>query len=142
MLDRHNCDGAVVGSAPRCAVHALRWIGNGVHRARPPAGRGIRARALASGSVDQRVSRYARPGVGNGLLYDGFWQSSLPVVCQILNSFGLRARLLHHFHQDFPRLSRVAYLPQECDAGTTPALLGLQAHMKTEAINGCHRCFR
>jgi len=52
------------------AVHALRSIGDGVHRARPPAGRGIRARALTSGSVDQRVSRYARPSVGNGLLCD------------------------------------------------------------------------
>jgi len=36
----------------------LRSIGDGVHRARPPAGRGIRARALASGSVDPRISRY------------------------------------------------------------------------------------
>jgi hypothetical protein len=64
------------------------------------------------------------------------------VVCQIWNSFGLRACLLHHFHQSFPSLSRIAYLRQECDAGTTHAIRGFQSDMKTKAIDCGHRRIR
>ena len=57
----------------RLAVRALRSVcppRDGRHRARPHARCGIRVRALASGHLHQRLSRYARPCVGNGLLRD------------------------------------------------------------------------
>ena len=38
-------------------------------------------------------------------------------MCQIWSSFGLRPRLLHHFHQDFSSLRRIAHLLREGDAG-------------------------
>jgi hypothetical protein len=65
----------------------------------------------------------------------------VPVEYRIWNSLGLRARLLHHFDQDFPSFCRIAYLSQEGDAGTAHAILRLQAHMKTETIDRCHHCF-
>ena len=40
-------------------------------------------------------------------------------------SFGLRACLLHHFHQNFTGLSRIFDLPQECDARAPYAVGGL-----------------
>jgi hypothetical protein len=43
---------------------------------------------------------------------------------QALSSFDLRARLLHHFHQDFSSLRPIAHLLQEGDAGATHALSG------------------
>jgi hypothetical protein len=52
------------------------------------------------------------------------------------------ASLLHHFHHSFPSVIWIAYLPQECDAGTTHAIRGLQADMKTQAIDCRHRGFR
>jgi len=60
---------------------------------------------------------------------------------QIKNSFGLRASLLHHFHQHFPSFHRIAYLPQECNASTAHAIGRFQADMKTEAIDCCHGGF-
>src|SRR6266568_2567201 len=45
---------------------------NGCHRARSPAGRGIRPRALASRPVDQGVSCKPRPCVANGLLFNAW----------------------------------------------------------------------
>jgi hypothetical protein len=72
----------------RGAERAVCPAWDGVHRARPSAHRGIRARALASGSVDQRVSRYARPSVGNGLLCDACG------VCSHAASRGQKMRLL------------------------------------------------
>jgi hypothetical protein len=60
--------------------------------------------------------------------------------CQSL--FGRRARLLHHFHQNFPGLSRTPHLAQKCDAGATHAIRSLQPDMKTQAIDRCQRCFR
>jgi hypothetical protein len=45
---------------------------------------------------------------------------------QIKNSFGLRACVLHHFHQHLSSLSRIAYLPQECNASTAYAIRGPQ----------------
>jgi len=44
-------------------------------------------------------------------------------------------------NQDLSSFCRIAYLSQKCDAGTTHAILGLQAHMKPEAIDRNHRCF-
>ncbi len=43
------------------------------------------------------------------------------VVRQIQSSSGLRARLLHHIHQDLPGLTLMTYLPEEGDAGATHA---------------------
>ena len=43
-------------------------LGYGLRRPWPHAGRGVYACALASGSIDQRVSCKPRPCVGNGLL--------------------------------------------------------------------------
>jgi hypothetical protein len=66
-------------------------------------------------------------------------------VCQLwarFNHLDLRARLLHHFHQDFPGLTLIVYLPQEGDAGATHSLSSFQADMKAEAIDCGHRCFR
>src|SRR5439155_8987887 len=48
-------------TASRCAVRAVGPPRNGCHRARSPAGRGIRPRALASRPVDQGVSCKPRP---------------------------------------------------------------------------------
>jgi hypothetical protein len=53
-----------------------------------------------------------------------------------------RASLFHHFHQNSPSLSWIAYRPHECDAGTTDAIRRVQVDMKTQAIHCCHRGFR
>jgi hypothetical protein len=49
---------------------------------------------------------------------------------------------LDHFHQDFPGLTLITYLPQEGDAGATHTLSGFQADMKAEAIDCGHCRFR
>lgn len=50
-----------------------------------------------------------------------------------LDTFDLRARLLHHFDQDFPGLTLTAYLPQEGDAGATHPLSSFQAIWQTKS---------
>ena len=50
-------------------------------------------------------------------------------------------RPLHHFYQNLSGLDRSAHFAQECNASTTHAVLGFQAHMKAEAVDRCHRSF-
>jgi hypothetical protein len=48
-----------------------------------------------------------------------------------------------HFYQNFSGLRRTIFLPQECDAGTARAILGLQANLKSEtADRSQYRCLR
>jgi hypothetical protein len=60
---------------------------------------------------------------------------------QIKNSFSLRASLLNHFHKHFPSFSRIAYLPQECNASTAHAIRGPQSDLKPKPIDCGHHCF-
>jgi hypothetical protein len=61
---------------------------------------------------------------------------------QITNSFGLRACVLHHFHQHLSSFSRIAYPSQECNASTAHTIRGPQSDLKTKPIDRCHGCFR
>src|SRR5260370_7712896 len=55
-------------------------------------------------------------------------------------SFGLQACLLHFPSKIFRVSYRIAHLLQKCEPGTMDALWSLQAEMKTEVIDCCHRC--
>jgi hypothetical protein len=49
--------------------------------------------------------------------------------------------LPYHFYQNFSGFRRTTHLPQECDAGTTRAILGFQAYVKAETVDRSHRHF-
>src|SRR6267378_6259113 len=49
--------------------------------------------------------------------------------------------LPYHFYQNFSGFPRTTHLPQECDAGTTRAILGFQAYVKEETVDRSHRHF-
>src|SRR5260370_8251221 len=55
-------------------------------------------------------------------------------------SFGVSACLLHFPSKIFRVSYRIAHLLQKCEPGTMDALWSLQAEMKTEGIDCCHRC--
>src|SRR5271156_5420722 len=49
--------------------------------------------------------------------------------------------LPYHFYQNLAGFRRATYLPQECDAGATRAILRFQAYLKTETVDRTHRHF-
>jgi hypothetical protein len=92
-----------------------------------------------SGSPVRRSCATSLPAMAPSLI-QGFL-ARLYARRQIKNSFGLRACLLHHFHKHFPSFSRIAYLPQECNARTAHTIRGPQSDLKTKPIDCCHGCF-